>query len=90
MFIRRHPLIVSKRVKGNWIILEQNKRYIRELNEVAGDIWGMLSRTTSDEAIIEKLSVLYDQRVSILQEDVKNFITEYIREGFIEVVKEIE
>lgn len=82
--IVRNYRITTKKTGNIWILLEPNKKHIRELNETAGFIWSHLKKPTTAEAIVKKMCQEYDAPRSEMTEDVARFIKEYKKLGLIE------
>jgi hypothetical protein len=86
--IKRCPLVVSKKVKGVWVLLESNKQYIRELNAVGGIIWGKAVKGVTIESLINSIKNKYPTvSESIIEKDVQKFVSEYVSAGFLEELK---
>ena len=83
MNIRRNPRVFSKKVGGTWHILEQNRRYVRELNETAGVIWEYTKKPVSEESIVQHLASLYNKPPDECAKDVHEFISEYLKAGLL-------
>lgn len=86
VMIVRNPSIVTKKKGNTWILLEPNKKHIRELNETAGFIWSLLKKPTSPEAITKKMCQEYDAPRSEVIEDITRFLKEYKKLGLIEEI----
>lgn len=80
--------IYSKRIAGAVVLLEKNKRFVRELNSTAGYIWGMLRTTQSPEDIIERICKEFDVDKDQVNRDVKEFLSEYRKAGLIRSLPE--
>jgi len=83
MVIKRNKDVYTKKIKGRWIILEKNKRFVRELNEVGGLIWEMTKTPISIDKIASKISSIYKASVDKVKEDVEKFVKKYLKEGFL-------
>lgn len=83
MIIKRNPLVTSKRIGSQWIILEPNKKYVRSLNPTAGFIWALTATPASAHEITRKVAKHYNARTEDVQKDVEDFLRHYIREGFL-------
>lgn len=84
MRIIRNPTIASKKSENTWILLDPNKKHIRELNETAGFIWSLLKKPTTPDSIIKRMCQEYDVPRSEVAEDVARFLAEYKKFGLIE------
>lgn len=84
VMIVRNPSIICKKKGSAWILLESNKKHIRELNETAGFIWSLLKKPTTPEAIVKKMCQEYDVPRSEAAEDVARFLREYKKLALIE------
>ncbi|MEK7141601.1 MAG: PqqD family protein [Patescibacteria group bacterium] len=85
MIVRNHT-ITTKKSGSAWILLEPNKKYIRELNETAGFIWSLLKKPTTPDAIVKKMCQEYDAPRSEVIEDITRFLKEYKKLGLIEEI----
>jgi hypothetical protein len=81
---QRKKSIFSKRKNGVWIILPENSSVMRELNEVAGDIWAMLKQPCSEDLLIDTIASKYNENRSVIQKDVHVFLALYEKDGLIE------
>lgn len=86
MKITRVNNIFSKKIKNKWVILEPNKEYVRELDEVAGLIWEMAQKPVTTETIAKKLSLIYQHSLANIKKDVEEFVRKYLKEGFLKEV----
>lgn len=84
--IIRNPSIITKKNGNTWILLESNKKHIRELNETAGFIWSLLKKPTTPQAIVKKVCQEYDAPRKEIEADVEKFVHEYKRLGFIQQI----
>lgn len=81
-YIRKNN-IYTKKIGGKWYILENNKRTMRELNDVASFIWELLSKELTIEDLVKKVCKEYQVNVEVAKKDILKFITEYAKEGYI-------
>lgn len=86
MKIKHKEDIFSKKIKNKWVILEPNKEYVRELDEVAGIIWEMAQKPTDTKAITKKIASIYNNPLNKIQKDVDEFVKKYIKNGFLEEI----
>lgn len=86
MKIKRERGVFSKKIRGRWLLLEKNKEYIRELNEVASYIWGLIKKPVSINQIVTNLCQEYRVGKKKAKQDVEKFIKQYLREGLIKKI----
>lgn len=84
----RHPLVHWKTIKGVVILLEHNKAFIRELNEVGSLIWQTISSPQSLDSITERVCSVFDVEKNQARNDLEEFLREYLRLGFVQMVRE--
>lgn len=85
MYVRNGKLY-SKRIKNKWYILEPGKEAMRELNEVGSLIWNLLKKPTGLNSLVQEICKDYSVEKDIAEKDVKKFISEYVKEGYIDVL----
>ena len=83
MIIKRNNDFYTKKIKGRWIILEKNKRFVRELNEIGSLIRDIAEKPVSIKDIVIEIFSLYNGSEDKIRKDVKNFINKYLKEGFL-------
>ncbi len=88
MRITRNPHIFSKKIKNKWVILEKNKKYIRELEDITGIIWEMAEKPVTTDNIAKKIALAYRHPLIEVQKDVENFVKKYIKAGLIEEISD--
>lgn len=81
-YIRNNKLY-TKRIKNKWYILEPNKKVMRELNEVGSTIWGALIKPCIIEDLVKQVCEKYSVEVAIAEKDIKKFVSEYVKDGYI-------
>ncbi len=81
MKLYRNPNVFSRKVDGTWHILEENRRYVRKLNETAGAIWESAKRPVSQEFLVQHLATLYNKPRKECTRDVNEFISKYLKAG---------
>ena len=74
MKIIQNEDIFFKKIKGKWVLLEKNKEYIRELDEVASLIWEMAQKPVTTSEITRKIASIYDHPLHQVQKDVDEFV----------------
>lgn len=80
--------IYAKKIDGGWFILDKDKKSIRELNDTAGLIWGLLRKPSSLDEAVKSVCDTFKVDRAIAKRDTQKFINEYVREGYIEVVSD--
>ena len=83
MIITRNPSIYSKKINDKWIILEPNKEYTRELNNVASFIWETIKDPIDEVDLINKICQAYSVKKTQASKDLNIFLSEFIKEKFI-------
>jgi hypothetical protein len=83
---KQKKTVHSKKFKGRWIIISDNNKYIRELNEVASIIWDLLKKPCSEQTLCNVIKNKYKGKPSVIQKDVHIFLTNYEKDGLIERV----
>lgn len=84
----RNNKIYTKKINDKWYILEKNKKTMRELNEVGGFIWELLVDVYSIEVLVNKVCKEYQVKVEVAKNDIQKFISEYVKEGYINTVSD--
>lgn len=79
----RNKGIYSKKIEGVVYVLEPNKKYMRELNDVAGFIWDKLEKPISMEKLQAQVCKNYKVAQDRVAVDVKEFIDDYVKDGYI-------
>lgn len=79
----KNPKVFSKKIKGKWFILEGNKRYTQELDEVSGFIWETLTKSLSEEEVTDKICQHYQITRTIALNDVNTFTRLFLKKGFL-------
>lgn len=85
--ICRQQSIVSKKIRGEWIILEPNKRYVRTFNEAAGYIWTLTQRPVTIQAVIDNVTKQYGIPPETAKRDVEEFIAGCINDHLLTVTE---
>lgn len=83
MKIVRNDLVYSKKINDKWVLLEDNKEYIRELNDLASIIWEITKKPTEISVLISRVASFVEKPVLLIQKDITKFINQYIKEGFL-------
>lgn len=86
MQIRRSRQVFSKKIKGRYLILEKDKTHIRELNKVAGYLWGLTKNPISVNELAKQLTKKYDVNLKTAKVDVESWVKEYLKQGFLEKI----
>jgi DNA-directed RNA polymerase delta subunit len=86
MIIQQNPKILSKRVGSQWVILESNKKYVRQLNPDAGQIWNLAKNPISTDEIISVIAKKNKTPKKEFEHDIITFIKDYIKNNlFVEI-----
>lgn len=83
----RNKTIYTKKINDKWYILEKNKKTMRELNDVGGLIWELLIKTRSLDVLVTHVCKEYKVKPEVASTDIEQFISEYIKEGYIQTIK---
>lgn len=83
MKVKQADGVISRKIEGRWVILERNKKFIRELNDSAGLIWALSKEPVSVTEIYFRVSAFCRRPISKIKKDVRGFIDEYLKEGFL-------
>jgi hypothetical protein len=83
MFIQRNPNIICRKVGSQWIILENNRSNVRQLNTTASFIWGLAVRPISIDTIVKKVYEKYGTTDENVRTDVNGFIKDYLKHGYL-------
>jgi len=83
MKVLKNPEIYSKKITNRWVILESNKEYTQELNEVGGYIWEILTKALSEEEIVNRICQHYRVDRTTATKDVNTFIKQFLQKGFL-------
>ena len=83
LVIRRCGGVYSKKTEKGWVVLEKNKNYIQEMNEVGGFIWELASQPVSVDKIVDAVCVEFDVERGVVEKDIGDFVKDYISRGFL-------
>ena len=83
MIVQQSPHVVSRRIGSSWVLLEKNRKYLRQLNQTAGDIWQRTKKPVIIDRLISQIAAKYGIPVSQAEHDVRDFVTQYIRDGLL-------
>jgi len=79
----RNNTIYAKKINDKWYILENDKRAVRELNEIGSLIWEALVEPCTIENIVGRICEEYKVEPRIAQKDALEFVIGYVKEGYI-------
>lgn len=82
-YFQRNTDVFSKKIDGKWYILESNKKFVLELNQTAGDIWGLLKKPVSVDVVANKLHQQYNIGKTKALKDTVKFIKHYLKKGLV-------
>lgn len=85
--IRRDPRTASRIIDGEAIILTPVDSQIHSLNEVGSKIWESLSKETTVEEIINRITEEFDIDREQARRDVILFLKDMINKGMAEKTK---
>jgi len=73
-------------VDGRIVVLSVKAGSYFDLNNVASEIWGMLSTPCSIERILQNLSQRHDVDAQTMTGDVMNFLQSLLAQGLVSIV----
>ncbi len=81
----RHPEVDRNPLPDRTVLLFQKDTSLAvPVNQVGAAIWEMCDGAHSLDQIVDKLAETYDQERSRIEQDVRTFLGELIRLGFVE------
>jgi len=83
MIVQQSPHVVSRRIGSSWVLLEKNRKYLRQLNQTAGDIWQRTKKPVRVDQLASQIAAKYGIPLSQAEHDVQDFVTQYIRDGLL-------
>jgi len=82
---RRHREVDSNSLPDHTVLLFQKDTSLAvPVNQTGAAIWGMCDGGHSVDQIVDKLSEIYDQERSRIEQDARIFLAELNRLGFVE------
>lgn len=83
MIVQQNPHVVCRRIGSSWVLLEKNRKYMRQLNQTAGDIWQRTKKPVHVDSLVSHIVAKYGIPVSEAEKDVRDFVTQYVRDGLL-------
>lgn len=80
------PGLSTTEVDGRIVVLSLQAASYFDLNKVASEIWGMLSRPCSIDHILQELSQHHDVDAGDLSRDVLSFLQSLIAQRLVRIV----
>ena len=84
--LRANSEILFKTVRKQTYILEPEKGLLRTLNTTASFLWNELQQDSSLQKLIEKTATAFHCEKKTVENDVRDFIQQYIKKGYIIVI----
>ncbi|MFZ5845095.1 MAG: PqqD family protein [Patescibacteria group bacterium] len=81
-----NPGVFSKKIGQTWIILEKDKKSYRQLNEVAGFIWSLLTTPKALTHIARQVTQNYQVSPKQARQDVEDFVSYLMKLGYLEKI----
>lgn len=78
--------IIAKQIGGQWCLIDQYRRELISLNEVAQAIWELLDGLNTLQQIINNLGETFDVDAKALERDVIDFVEDLLRQELIRLV----
>lgn len=82
----QEPGLSAAEVDGRFVVLSLQAASYFDFNNVATEIWGMLSRPRRVEDILQELSLHHDADIEIMTRDVMNFLQSLVTEHLVRIV----
>ena len=82
----QEPGLSATGVDGQFVILSLQAGSYFDLNKVASEIWGLLSRPRRVEDIVQELSQHHDADIEIVTRDIMNFLQSLVTEHLVRIV----
>ena len=80
------PGLSATEVDGRIVVLSLQAASYFDLNKVASEIWGMLSRPCSIEHILQELSQHHDVDIEVMTRDVMSFLQSLVTQRLVRIV----
>jgi coenzyme PQQ biosynthesis protein PqqD len=80
---RHAPRMVAQQAAGKWVLLDVKRGQYYALDGVAGKIWQMCDGTRNVREIAAALSEVYDTQCETVEDDVAEFVSEFVNESFL-------
>lgn len=81
----RNPNVISKKVNGEFIILDPNHGNLYNLNETAYHIWKLTRRPVKISEVIEQVKAKFSVDSKAAQKQIEDFINKYSNTLFYKV-----
>jgi len=81
----RHPEVDANPLPDQTVLLFQKDTSLAvPVNQSAAAIWEMCDGAHTLDQIVDKLAETYDQQRTLIEQDVRTFLNELLRLGFVE------
>lgn len=80
---RHAPRMVAQQAAGKWVVLDVKSGQYYALDGVAGRIWQMCDGTRNVREIAATLSEEYETQGDDVENDVAEFVTEFVNESLL-------
>ena len=87
MKIGRNSDTYSKKIGDGVVILESDKKHIRQLNSTASFLWEQLSQVKTTKQLITALKKEFEIDHQQAEKDVLDWVEDYLSQGFLQKVK---
>lgn len=84
MILKQSSAIHSKKIGDEVVLLEPNKKYIRQLNQTASFLWDQLSKEKTIEELVNALKAKFKVDQKQAKKDVTSWVKDYLRQGFLQ------
>ena len=82
----QEPGLSAAEVDGRFVVLSLQAASYFDFNNVASEIWAMLSRPRRVEDILQELSLHHNADIEIMTRDVMNFLQSLVAEQLVRIV----
>lgn len=72
-----------QRIADRVYIIDENSNSIIRIEDVAADIWVLLSKNLNRKEIVKRICCRYQVEEQVVKDDVDNFANDMIRRGLI-------
>lgn len=83
MKIKQSSSVNSKKIKGQFVLIEPNKKYLQELNPLATRLWELCNKPTTENKLITTITKEYHVDRSTASEDIKDWVKDYLDQGLL-------
>ena len=84
MRLKQSSVIHSKKIGDGVVLLEPNKKYIRQLNQTASFLWNQLSKEKTIDELINALKAKFKVNQKQAEKDIASWVKDYLQQGFLQ------